>query len=273
MNNLKWTSPDEQMIALDGALISTSTWGPPPDEAMTFVLLHEGLGSVAMWRDFPERLSASTGLGVLAYSRQGYGNSSPCVLPRPLDYMEREATQVLPKMLDAAGIKRCILLGHSDGGSIAALHQAHVNDPRVRGLILVAPHFFVEDISVESIDIVRTAWRGTDLPQRLSKYHADAENAFLGWNQAWLDPDFRDWDITDCLAAIEVPVLALQGTTDDYGTAAQVEIIGKRSNAPSEIHLIEECGHSPFKDQPVQTLDLITSFAARLTASESTPAQ
>lgn len=267
MISLTSLSQTEQMLSLDGALIEACTWGQPSGSAPTLVLLHEGLGSVAMWRTFPEKLAAATGLGVFAYSRQGYGNSSPCDLPRPLDYMEREATEVLPKVMDAAGLGRCILVGHSDGGSIAALNHAYVNDPRVEGLVLVAPHFFVEDISIESIDIVRTAWRSTDLPERLGKYHANPENAFLGWNQAWLDPAFRDWDITDCLDQMQVPCLALQGKMDDYGTAAQVEIIPTRSKALCEVHLIDDCGHSPFKDQPDQTLDLISSFVGRLTPS------
>ena len=271
MNGIDWSSSETQILSIDGIGIEARRWGPAPDTAMTLVLLHEGLGSVAMWRDFPEKLARETGMGVLAYSRQGYGKSDPCTLPRPLDYMEREASQVLPKLLDLAGIRRCLLIGHSDGASIAALHQQE-QDGRVSGLVLMAPHFFVEDISVESIEIAGTAWRETDLPDRLGKYHEDAENAFLGWNGAWLDPAFRNWNIADCINAFRVPCLAIQGRQDGYGTAAQIEAIALRSKMPVEPHLLDDCEHAPHKDQPQHTLSLISDFARRIAETESVSA-
>ena len=217
-----------------------------------------------MWRDFPARLADRTSCGVLAYSRQGYGQSAPCALPRPLDYMEREARDVLPIVLDAMGIEQTVLIGHSDGASIAALHQREVPDPRVIGLVLMAPHFFVEDLSVESIANARVAWRETDLPQRLGRYHADVENAFRGWNDAWLDPAFRDWDISDSIDHFRVPCLALQGRQDEYGTSRQIDVIAERSAAPVRTEFLDDCGHSPFKDQPEAVLARIQAFVASL---------
>ena len=271
MKNLDWSSATTQFLPVDDVSIEMRAWGPLRSKTLPVVLLHEGLGSVAMWRDFPEKLATTIGTGVLAYSRQGYGQSDPCTLPRPLDYMEREATRVLPRILDAADIKQCILVGHSDGASIAALHQM-TGDDRVRGLVLMAPHFFVEDLSVESIGIVRTAWRETDLPRRLGKYHRDPENAFLGWNQAWLDPAFRDWNISHCIDRFRVPCLAIQGKLDGYGTKAQVDIISARSPGPVETHMLDECQHSPHKDQPAETLALISDFVRRISATESATA-
>ena len=260
---MNWFEPNTQFLSINSVSLEARSWGPPPDQALTFVLLHEGLGSVAMWRDFPDRLHQETGMGVFAYSRQGYGRSDRCELPRPLDYMEIEASQVLPAMLDAAGVKRCILIGHSDGGSIAALHQS-VTDDRVEGLVLMAPHFFVEDLSIESIEVARVAWRETDLPSRLGKYHTYPENAFLGWNDAWLNPAFRGWNISACIDAFRVPCLAIQGRQDAYGTAAQIEVIAQRSTAPVDIYLLDDCEHAPHKHQPEKTLALICDFARRI---------
>lgn len=260
MSRLLWSPHSEDRLHIDGVSLEYRAWGPTPDVSPTLVLLHEGLGSVALWRDFPERLSMATGLGVFAYSRQGYGQSDSCALPRPLDYMEREARDVLPRVLDQAGIRNCVLVGHSDGASIAALHQSLAPDPRVEALVLIAPHFFVEEAALHNIRNVRTAWRETDLPQRLGKYHADAETAFLGWNTAWLDPDFLSWDISDCIDAFRVPCLAFQGDFDEYGSAAHLSLIERRSPAPVSTHLIADCGHSPQKDQPEETLRLMSEF-------------
>ncbi len=178
-------------LELDGQIIETAWWGPPPDQAPTLVLLHEGLGCVALWRGFPERLAAATGCGVFAYSRFGYGQSAPAALPRPLTYMHEEAEDVLPRILDAAGIRRAVLVGHSDGASIAALYAGSRQDFRIAGLVLIAPHFFVEDVTVASIEAARIAYRDSDLRARLGRYHADPDNAFRGWNDVWLDPAFR----------------------------------------------------------------------------------
>lgn len=259
-----WSASDDRHLKINEASLETRCWGAAPSESLTLVLLHEGLGSVAMWRDFPQKLADATGAGVFAYSRQGYGNSDPCTLPRPLDYMEREARDVLPKVLDAVGIERAVLIGHSDGASIAALHQELANEDRIQGLVLMAPHFSVEEISISSIENARVAWRETDLPERLGRYHADPENAFLGWNQAWLDPGFRDWDITGCIDHFRVPCLAIQGRLDDYGSARQVEVIAERSRARVDLKLLDDCGHAPFKDANAETLELVAGFVSGL---------
>ena len=202
--------------------------GPAPDQAPTIVMLHEGLGSAGLWGDFPEQLQAATSTGVFVYSRAGYGASTPVNLPRPLDYMHVEALDVLPKLLDQIGFRRGLLLGHSDGASIAAIYAGGTGDHRVRGIALIAPHFVVEDISVASIAAIKQAYETTDLRARLSRWHSDVDNAFYGWNGAWLDPKFRDWDISDYLAYIRVPVAIVQGADDQYGTIRQIEIAAGR---------------------------------------------
>ena len=171
--------------------------GPRPDAAPTLVLLHEGLGCVGLWGDFPEKLQEATGAGVFVYSRAGYGQSSPVTLPRPLTYMHDEARDMLPRLLDEIGFRRGLLIGHSDGASIAAIYAGSHQDHRVGGLVLIAPHFFTEDAGIASIVEARKAYETGDLRQRLSRWHADVDNAFKGWNGAWLDPDFRQWDITE----------------------------------------------------------------------------
>src|SRR5689334_12447580 len=162
--------------------------GPAPEDAPTIVMLHEGLGSAGLWGDFPEKLQAATGTGVFVYSRAGYGASSPVTLPRPLDYMQIEALDTLPKLLDAIGFRRGLLLGHSDGASIAAIYAGGRADHRIRGLVLIAPHFVVKDVSVASIAEIRQAYENTELRVKLARWHSDVDNAFHGWNGAWLDP-------------------------------------------------------------------------------------
>ncbi len=205
---------------------------------------------------------------MLACSRQGYGASDPGALPRPLDYMEREATEVLPLVLDAIGFRRGVLLGHSDGASIAALHAGTVGDRRVRGLVLMAPHFFVEDVSVRAIAAAREAYERGDLRGRLARHHADPDAAFRGWCDAWLDPGFRAWDITAALDHIRVPVLAIQGADDEYGTPAQLAALDAVP-APVEMHLLPGCRHSPHLDRPDETLALVAEFIARLDRMEA----
>jgi pimeloyl-ACP methyl ester carboxylesterase len=168
--------------------------GRRPDAAPIIVMLHEGLGCVRLWGDFPDRVAALTGAGVFVYSRAGYGNSSPVELPRPLDFMQDEARDVLPRLLAAIGFRRGLLLGHSDGASIAAIHAGSLRDHRVRGLILMAPHFFAEDMGIAEIARARAAYGNTDLRARLARWHQHVDNAFKGWSDAWLDPGFRNWD-------------------------------------------------------------------------------
>jgi pimeloyl-ACP methyl ester carboxylesterase len=235
--------------------------GPAPADAPTIVMLHEGLGSAALWGDFPDRLAAATGFGVLVYSRAGYGASSPVTLPRPLDYMHVEALEVLPELLDAIGFRRGLLLGHSDGASIAAIYAGGVQDHRVQGVAMIAPHFIVEDISVASIAEIRTAYETTDLKSKLQRWHSNVDNAFYGWNSAWLDPTFRDWDISEYLAYIRVPVAILQGADDRYGTIRQIEIAREECYCPVDVTIMAGAGHSPHREAPGATLEAILEFA------------
>lgn len=235
--------------------------GPAPEDAPTIVMLHEGLGSVGLWGDFPDRLQAATGFGVLAYSRAGYGASTPVKLPRPLHYMHIEALEVLPKLLDQIGFRRGLLLGHSDGASIAAIYAGGVADHRVRGVAMIAPHFVVEDISVTSIAEIKTAYEATDLKVKLARWHNDVDNAFYGWNGAWLDPKFRAWDISEYLAYIRVPVAIVQGINDQYGTIRQIETAEEECYCPVEVTMIPGAGHSPHRDAPEATLNAISEFA------------
>jgi pimeloyl-ACP methyl ester carboxylesterase len=238
--------------------------GPTPDLAPTIVMLHEGLGSVDLWGDFPEKLQAATGTGVFVYSRAGYGASSPVPLPRPLDYMHREALDVLPELLDAIGFRRGLLLGHSDGASIATIYTGGLQDHRIRGLTLIAPHFMVEDISVASIAATKTSYESADLKARLARWHANVDNAFYGWNDAWLDPKFRDWDISDYLAYIRVPVQIVQGADDRYGTVRQIEIAEQECYCPVDVAIIPSAAHSPHREAPDVALQAVADFANRI---------
>jgi pimeloyl-ACP methyl ester carboxylesterase len=225
--------------------------GAAPERAPLLVFLHEGLGSVAMWRDFPQRLCDAVGARGLLYSRAGYGRSTPKAPDerwKP-DFMHVEAREVLPALLQALDVQeRPWLFGHSDGGSIALLHAAAFPGA-VQGVVVLAPHIFVEDISVSSIRDAREAWRTTDLRQRLARYHDDPDSAFHGWNDAWLDPAFRDWNIEDALVTIRCPLLAIQGVDDEYGTLEQIRGIARRVPQTQLLELAA-CGHSPHRDQP-----------------------
>jgi len=236
--------------------------GPAPDQAPTLVLLHEGLGSVTLWGDFPDKLQEATGAGVFAYSRAGYGASSPVKLPRSLDYMHREALDVLPTLLDAIGFRRGILVGHSDGASIAAIYAGGRQDFRVQAIALLAPHFMVEDMGLKAIAETRTAYETTNLREKLARWHKDVDNAFYGWSGAWLDPKFRSWDISDYLGYIRVPIALLQGADDQYGTIRQVEIAQEECYCPVEVTVLERTGHSPHREAPGATLNAISDFCS-----------
>jgi pimeloyl-ACP methyl ester carboxylesterase len=238
--------------------------GPAPDEAPTIVMLHEGLGSVGQWGDFPQRLQAATRAGVFVYSRAGYGNSTPVELPRPLDYMHIEALEILPRLLDEIPFRRGLLLGHSDGASIAAIYAGGVQDHRIRGVAMIAPHFIVEEISVASIAGIKKAYETTDLRSKLKRWHRDVDNAFYGWNAAWLDPKFRDWDISEYLAYIRVPIAMLQGADDEYGTIRQIEIARQECCCPVDVTIVPSAGHSPHREAPEATLNAISEFARRI---------
>ena len=235
--------------------------GPAPDAAPTIVMLHEGLGSAGLWGDFPEKLQATTDAGIFAYSRAGYGASTAVKLPRGIDYMHIEALDVLPKLLDQIGFRRGLLLGHSDGASIAAIYAGSHQDHRVEGVVMIAPHFIIEDVSVTSIADIKTAYETTDLKAKLARWHRDVDNAFYGWNSAWLDPQFRDWDISEYLAYIRVPIAILQGVDDAYGTMRQIEIAQEECYCPVDVTVIPGAGHQPHREAPGVTLDAIQEFA------------
>jgi pimeloyl-ACP methyl ester carboxylesterase len=283
--------------------LETAWWGADRPEAPTLVLLHEGLGCIDLWRDVPERLAESTGWRVFAYSRFGYGRSDTTGLPRPVTYMHSEALEVLPEVLAAVGIGRCVLVGHSDGGSIAAIYAgslgavvaptaSHVSwpglarpsttlvgsapqgvDGRARpshddfgmiGLITIAAHFFVEDLNIASIERIKTEYETGGLRDRLARYHQDVDTAFWGWNGAWLNPDFRAFDITEFLPNIDVPILALQGADDPYGTDEQLRVFETAVHAPITVELIPGAKHSPHLEAKEATLAAITRFITEL---------
>lgn len=248
-------------LSIDGASLEYKWLAPEVADAPIIVMLHEGLGSVGLWGDFPERLRAATGAGIFVYSRAGYGQSSPVALPRPLDYMQREALDVLPKILDAIGFRRGLLLGHSDGASIATIYAGAHQDHRLSGLVLIAPHFIVEDISVASIAAIKTSFETTDLKAKLARWHKDVDNAFYGWNGAWLDPKFRDWDISEYLAYVRVPIMVVQGAEDQYGTLRQAEIAQDECYCPVDLKIISAAAHSPHREAPAATLEAIEQFA------------
>lgn len=239
------------------------------------VMLHEGLGSCSLWRDFPQRLAQASGCAVLLYSRCGYGRSSPPAAPYAPDYMHREALDTLPALLDALRIENPVLVGHSDGASIALIH-AGARQRAVAGLILLAPHVLVEPVTVASIAAARQAYLTGDLRQRLARHHADVDQAFWNWNNIWLAPAFLDWDITACLPHIACPILAVQGEDDEYGSMAQIELIARLATAAPSVQLrpLANCRHSPHRDQPQAVLDAACRFLAGLqktAASRSMP--
>src|SRR6476661_2563521 len=253
--------PDSGFLDIGKQRLEYRFIGPRPDAAPTLVLLHEGLGCVGLWGDFPEKLAAAAGAGVFVYSRAGYGKSSPVALPRPLSYMHDEARETLPRLLDTIGFKRGLLIGHSDGASIATIYAGSHQDHRVGGLVLIAPHFFTEDPGIASIVEAKKEYDTGDLRARLSRWHADVDNAFYGWNGAWLDPDFRKWDISEYLAYIRVPVAILQGVDDEYGTMRQIEIAREECYCPVDVTEIPGAGHQPHREAPGATLDAIREFA------------
>jgi pimeloyl-ACP methyl ester carboxylesterase len=258
------TLSDSGFLTIGSQQLEYRMIGPRPDAAPTIVMLHEGLGCVGLWGDFPERLQKASGCGVFVYSRAGYGQSSPVQLPRPLSYMHDEARETLPRLLEAIGFQRGLLLGHSDGASIAAIYAGSHQDHRIGGLVLMAPHFFTEDPGIESILQARMAYETGDLRQRLARWHAHVDNAFKGWNGAWLDPDFRKWDITEFLAYIRVPMLIVQGEDDQYGTVAQIEAAERECYCPVEVALLAGARHSPQREAPEPTLSAIAEFVARV---------
>ncbi len=255
--------PDQGFLELGDQRLEYRMIGPRPGDAPTLIVLHEGLGCVGMWGDFPDNLADATGCGVFVYSRQGYGRSSPAQLPRRLDFMHDEARKTLPKILDAIGFQRGLLVGHSDGASIAAIYGGSFQDHRVNGIVLMAPHFIVEDVTSTSIQEFRRAYDTTDLRARLARYHDDVDATAHGWSDVWLKGDFRKWDLTEELAYIRVPVLIIQGVDDQYGTMRQVEIAQEECYCPVEVLMLPDTKHVPHREAPEQTLDAIVDFVRR----------
>jgi len=243
--------------------------------APLIVFLHEGLGSLSMWKDFPQRLCDAVGCRGLVYSRPGYGRSTPRAAEEAwgLDFMHRQAREVLPRLLQALGIDAAAdkpwLLGHSDGGSIALLYAASFPQ-NPAGAIVLAPHILVEDVSVSSIAKARTAYLETDLRQRLARHHDDADSAFWGWNNIWLQPEFKRWSIEKEIAAITCPLLAVQGLDDEYGTLAQIRGIAQRATQ-TELRELPDCGHSPHREQSAHLIAHIKAFIHRQTSRDSPP--
>lgn len=258
------TLADRGFLELGRQRLEYRMIGPRPDTAPTIVMLHEGLGCVGLWGAFPEQLAAATGAGVFVFSRAGYGKSSPGKLPRAVNFMHEEALDVLPRVLTAIGFKRGILFGHSDGASIATIYAGSIQDHRVRGLVLMAPHFFTEDMGIAEIRRAREAFEAGVLREKLKRWHADVDVAFRSWNGPWLDPEFRKWDITDALGYIRVPILIVQGADDQYGTLKQVEAAKEECYCPVEITVMPGVRHSPHRDKPEETLAATAGFINRL---------
>jgi pimeloyl-ACP methyl ester carboxylesterase len=256
--------PVARDVIVDSKRLETVRYGGDA-AAPAIVLLHEGLGSVSLWRDFPRRLSERTGRAVVAYSRYGYGRSDVLREPREPDYMHHEGEVVLPELLVQLEIERPILYGHSDGASIALIY-AGAQPGAASALILEAPHVFVEDLSVRSIAEAKIAFATTDLPAKLARHHADADATFAGWNDIWLDPRFRDWNIELYVSRVRCPVLLIQGDADQYGTTAQLDAIVARTPG-AETLLVPGAGHSPHRDAAELVLDRVATFVESLRAA------
>ncbi len=224
----------------------------------TIIFLHEGLGSVSLWRDFPQQIVAATGCSAVIYSRYGYGQSEVLKESRKSDYMHREALDVLPELLAQCKIERPILFGHSDGASIALIHAGSGHP--VNGLMLEAPHVFVEEISLHGITRAAQTYRTTDLPEKLAHHHRDANKTFWGWNDIWASDEFRNWNIESYLSSINCPTLLIQGERDEYGSIAQIDAIMRSVNGVTEKHLLSNCGHTPHREKPDTVLKLVSSF-------------
>lgn len=247
-------------LEINGTRLECRWIGPGPEAAPTIVFLHEGLGSVSTWRDFPDALAAATGCGALVYSRAGYGASDPVPLPRPVRFMHDEA-QVLHEVLSRAGVRRSILLGHSDGASIALIAAGTAPIPGLRALVLEAPHVFAEPHGLRSIAKIADVYRTTDLRERLKRHHgANVDTAFRGWNDVWLHPDFRAWDIENVLPGVTVPTLVVQGEDDEYGTWTHVESIERLAGGPVQTMRMPRCGHAPHAEQREPVLAAMARF-------------
>ncbi len=255
---------DEGFLDLAPLRLEYRMVGPRPDAAPTIVMLHEGLGSVGLWNSLPHDIAKTTGAGVFVYSRAGYGKSPPGKMPRTTAFLNEEACEVLPRVLDAIGFQRGLLLGHSDGASIAAIYAGSIQDHRVRGLVLIAPHFFTEEKGLTEIRRAGKSFMTGALRERLAPWHADVDAAFRSWHEPWTHPDFEKWDITEALGYIRVPILVIQGEEDQYGTLRQVEIVKEECYCPVETAVLPGVRHVPQREAPGLTLTTITGFINRL---------
>lgn len=252
-------------IDIDGTKLECAWFGDAPMHAPTLIMLHEGLGSVSIWRDYPAALARATGTRIFVYSRAGYGKSDPVALPRPLDFMQREARDVLPKLLDKIGFRRGILVGHSDGGTIAAAYAGSVQDHRVRGLVLIEPHFFIEEFNVRSIRRITAEYRISDLREKLGRHHNDPDATFSGWSGAWLDPSFaRVLDLQAELTHIRVPILIVKGEHDPYATMEQIHFAERECYCPVDHVVIAGAGHAPHREKADETLAATAGFINRI---------
>ena len=238
--------------------------GQGANEKPVLVFLHEGLGSIRQWRDFPAKLAAATGCRGLVYDRYGYGQSDVLAeTRRTVRFMHDEALNALPEMLAALKIEKPILVGHSDGASIALIHAGAGHD--TLGVVAMAPHVFIEPICISSIRTATRTFETTDLAEKLGRYHRDVRKTFYGWADVWLDAQFGGWDIRgDYLPGVRCPVLAIQGFDDEYGTMAQLDEIERRVSGPCELLKLEKCGHAPFREQPEVVLSAAASFVEEL---------
>jgi pimeloyl-ACP methyl ester carboxylesterase len=251
-------------VVIGGKALEYVRWpsAHPREDAPPMVFLHEGLGAISMWRDFPQQVADATGCEAVVYSRAGYGRSDPADAPRGVDYMHREGLEVLPALIAALELESPILFGHSDGGSIALLCAGGTATP-LTGVAVLAPHVFVEEVTVVGIAAAVEAWNKTDLRSRLARHQRDVDRVFHDWYETWLSPSFRDWNIETYLPAIRCPVLALQGEDDEYATMEQLERIARGA---SDVDLVKlaDCRHSPHKDQPQAVLEATQAFVERL---------
>lgn len=232
-------------------------------DTRTLVLLHEGLGSVTMWREFPAHLAWATTAEVIVYSRRGYGSSSPREAPYAVDYMHREARETLPRLCDLLNVPEPVLVGHSDGASIALIHAAEQSST-ARGIAVMAPHIMVEPISIQALGLARQQFKFSDLRKKLARYHDDPASAFQGWNDIWLHPDFLKWDIRELLPNIRCPILAIQGENDPYGTMAQIEQIKNLTKSKVGVLKLGDCAHSPHREKPKEAMEALKAFIGEL---------
>ena len=251
MHSTRVSEPNgARRLRVAGAELDVREIAPSRPGAPTLVFLHEGLGSADLWKEFPAALAASTGCGTVAYSRRGNGFSTALTGPRNARYMHDEALVVLPAVLESLQIAEPVLVGHSDGASIALMFAGD-RPQAVRALVLEAPHVFVEELSLRGIAAIRNAYERGGLRERMRPHHADADRTFYGWNDVWLSAAFRNWNVERFAEGVRAPVLALQGLEDEYGTTAQLDAIARRAPAPVDRILLARCGHAPHRDRRV----------------------